>query len=118
MNAIQHLGLSVDYCKGQCYDGASNMSGPCNDAAAIIKRQYLKAVYTHCMAHRLNVSSACKMQRVRNRFDTVGEITRSFEYSTKKEPLLVQKVKDVCLESRHHKLLDVARPAGSSVEAV
>ena len=41
---------------GQCYDGAGNMSGPCNSAAAIVKRQYSKAVYTHCMAHRLNLS--------------------------------------------------------------
>ena len=101
----------MDHCKGQCYDGAGNMSGPWYDTAAIVKRQYLKAVYTHCMAHHLNVSvaSACKMQRVRNRFDTVGEITRSFEYSPKKESLLVQKVKDVCPDSRRHKLLDVCK---------
>ena len=71
---------------GQCYDGAGNMSGPCNGAAATVKRQYSKAVYTHCMAHRLNLSvvSACKMQSVRYMFDTVREITRSFEYSPKK----------------------------------
>ena len=42
-------------------------------------------------------------------FDTVGEITRSFEYSPKKEALLVQKVKDVCPESRRHKRLDVCK---------
>ena len=38
MKAIQELGLSMDHCKGQCYDGAGNMSGPCNGAAAIVKR--------------------------------------------------------------------------------
>ena len=92
-------------------DGAGNMSGPSNGAAAIVKRQYPKAVYTHCMVHRLNLSvvSACKMQSIRNMFDTFGEITRSFEYSPKKEALLVQKVKDVCPESRRHKLLDVCK---------
>ena len=42
-------------------------------------------------------------------FDTIGEVTRSFEYSPKKEALLVQKVRDVCLESRRHKLLDVCK---------
>ena len=63
---VQKLGLSMDYCKGQCYDGAGNMSGPCNGAAAIVRRQYPKAIYTHCMAHCLNLSvaSACKMQNV------------------------------------------------------
>ena len=40
-------------------------------------------------------------------FNTVGEVTRSFEYSPKKEALPVQKVTDICPESRHHKLLDV-----------
>ena len=46
---------------------------------------------------------------IRDRFDTVGEVTRSFEYSPKKEALLVQKVKDVCPKSRRHKLLDVCK---------
>ena len=87
------------------------MSGPCNGAAAIVKRQYPKVVYTHCIAHHLNLSvvSACKMQSVRNMFDTVGEITRSLEYSPKREALPVQKVKDVCPESRRHKLVDVCK---------
>jgi len=111
MKAVQDLGLSMDYCKGQCYNGAGNMSGPCNGAAAIVRRQYPKAIYTHCMAHRLNLSvvSAGKIQNVQNMFDTIGEVTRSFEYSPKKEALLVQKVKDTCPESRHHKLLDVCK---------
>ena len=41
--------------------------------------------------------------------DTVGEVTRSFGYSPKKEALLVQKVKDVCPESHCHKLLGVCK---------
>lgn len=111
LKAIQELGLSMDFYKGQCSDGAGNMSGPCNGAAAIVRRQYPKAIYTHCMAHRLNLSvvSPCKMHNVRNMFDTVGQVTRSLKYSPKKEPLLVQKVTDVCLESCRHNLLDVCK---------
>lgn len=46
---------------------------PCNGAAAIVRWQYPKAIYTHFMAHRLNLSdvSACKMQNGWNMFDTV-----------------------------------------------
>ena len=67
LKGVQELGLSMDFCKGQCYDDAGNMSGPCNGAAAIVRRQYPMAIYTHCMAHRLNLSvvSACKLQNVR-----------------------------------------------------
>ena len=74
MKAVQELGLSMDYCKGQCYGDAGNMSGPYNGAAAIVRWQYPKAIYTHFMAHRLNLSdvSACKMQNGWNMFDTVG----------------------------------------------
>lgn len=111
LKAIQELGLFMDFCKGQCYDGAGNMSGPCKGAAATVRGQYPKAIYIHCMAHRLNLSvvRACKIQNVRNMFDTVQQVTRSFKYSPKKEALLVQKVTDVCLESRRHKLLDVCK---------
>lgn len=49
------------------------------------------------------------MQNVRNMFDTVGEVTRSFKYSSEKEALLVQKVTDICPESPRHKLLDVCK---------
>ena len=44
-----------------------------------------------------------------SKYDTVGEVTRSFEYSPKKEALLVQKLKDVCPESHRHKLLNVCK---------
>ena len=40
MKAVQELGLSMDYCEGQCYVGAGNMSGPCNGAGAIVRRQF------------------------------------------------------------------------------
>ncbi|XP_060857951.1 zinc finger MYM-type protein 1-like [Metopolophium dirhodum] len=46
----------------QSYDGASVMSGNMNGVQAKIKEQHPAAVYTHCMAHRLNlvVVDTCK----------------------------------------------------------
>ena len=41
---------------GQAYDGASNMSGKTNGAAARISSQYLLALYTHCTSHCLNLA--------------------------------------------------------------
>ena len=84
MKAIQ-VGLSMDNCKGHCYDSVGNMSGPCNGAGAIVRRQYAKAIYTNCTAHclKLSVVSAYQMQNVWNMFDTVGEVTRPLNYSPK-----------------------------------
>lgn len=53
---IERLGLPMDNCVGQAYDGASNMAGRHNGCAKLIQRQYPLAVYTHCKSHLLNLS--------------------------------------------------------------
>lgn len=40
---------------GQSYDGASVMAGKFNGVQAKIQNKYPHAVYTHCMAHRVNL---------------------------------------------------------------
>ena len=56
--------LSLDKCRGQAYDGASNMAGHLNGVAARILKEAPKAHYVHCLAHNLNLclqdcTSAC-----------------------------------------------------------
>ena len=50
--------------RGQCYDGALNMSGARVGAKSIVQEVAPKAMYYHCAAHRLNLSvvSACSIQ--------------------------------------------------------
>lgn len=45
-------------CRGQCYDGASNMSGARKGVAAIITQEESRARYTHCYGHALNLTVA------------------------------------------------------------
>ena len=56
--------LSLDKCRGQAYDGPSNMAGHLNGVAARILKEAPKAHYVHCLAHSLNLclqdcTSAC-----------------------------------------------------------
>lgn len=53
----------------QSYDGASVMSGKFNGVQAKIQFKYPKAIYTHCMVHRVNlvVIDMCKFVKVSNR---------------------------------------------------
>ena len=44
-------------CRGQCYDGASNMHGARKGVAAIITQEESRALYTHCYGHALNLES-------------------------------------------------------------
>jgi len=51
---------------GQSYDGASVLAGKFNGVQAKIQNKYSCAVYTHCMAHRVNlvVVDMCKFVKV------------------------------------------------------
>lgn len=47
--------LDPQLLRGQAYDGGGAMAGKSKGVAAQIIRQYPKALYTHCAAHRLNL---------------------------------------------------------------
>ena len=57
-------GLSSTDIRGQCYDGASNMSGAVSGCKSIVLQEAPLALYFHCAAHCLNLAvvSACKIQ--------------------------------------------------------
>lgn len=50
----------------QVYDGASVMVGKFNGVQEKIQTEYPYAIYTHCMAHRINlvVLDICKLVKV------------------------------------------------------
>lgn len=50
-NAVTDLGLSMDDCHGQCYDGAGNMASRLNGAFSLIANEHEKAIYVDCMSH-------------------------------------------------------------------
>ena len=72
---IQSSGLDPTKLRGQAYDGAGNMAGKRNGAAAIITRDYPLASYLHCASHSLNLAvvKSLEVQSVRN---MIGIITR------------------------------------------
>ena len=101
-------GLEFSCLRGQCYDGSSNMVGIRSGCRALIQSKVPKATYTHCAAHHLNLAdvSACKLQAFRSAESTIGEITRFFKFSSKRQRLLdraheetsskPKKLKDFC----------------------
>ena len=64
IKAIATWELGLENLRGQCFDGASSMSGAKSGCSAIIKQHAPLAMYTYCASHRLNLSivSACKLQ--------------------------------------------------------
>ena len=87
------------------------MSGKCNGASSIIKRQYPKALYVHCKSHLLNlcVASACSIAVVQNMMYRVKSVSDFFNMHPKRFALLTAKIKDIDLSSRHVHLIDMCR---------
>ena len=86
-NAVADLGLNMNDCRGQCYDGAGNMAGRLNGASTLIKEDYNKAIYFHCMNHRLNlcIADTCSYQLVRDMMATVRKLSEFFNNSPKRQ---------------------------------
>ncbi|XP_008183461.1 zinc finger MYM-type protein 1-like [Acyrthosiphon pisum] len=73
----QKLTMSKIKIIAQSYDGASVMSGHLRGVQSRIKEHYPYAVYTHCMAHRLNlvVVDTCKtIKSVKHVFNVLEAI--------------------------------------------
>ena len=83
--------ISLDNCRGQCYDGASNMLGKKSGVAKQILDIQPKAFATHCHCHLLSLSvkeTTKKSKILSDTMDTTGEIAILVKYSPKREQKL------------------------------
>ena len=67
---ISQMRLKVSNLRGQCYDGAAVMAGHKNGAAAKIKEENPKCLYTHCYGHALNLCAKDACTEVPTTTDT------------------------------------------------
>ena len=95
--ALEKHSLDVSNLRGQGYDGAGNMAGKYQGAAARIQRNHPKAIYVHCAAHILNlcIIAACKVQGIRNMQGTLDQIYLFFNLSPKREQELQVHIKEL-----------------------
>ena len=91
---ITSIGLRMDDCRGQGYDGAGNMAGKLSGVAARIMNDYEKAIYVHCGSHILNlcVASSCSIPVVRDMMDNVRAVSDFFNNSPKRVLVLKEKM--------------------------
>ena len=92
-DTLARLGLSLTNCRGQCYNGASNMLGHKMGVAERIQEVEPKAHPTHCYAHSLSLSvkdMTCNCQLLSQTMDIVKEIVTLIKFSPKRECLLQQ----------------------------
>ena len=101
-DVLVRLSLPLERCRGQCYDGASNMSGRRSGVAARIQQEEPRALYVHCMGHSLNLAVQDTFRSVKvmaDTFDTVLEMAKVFKYSAKKKAMLLKLKADLSPET-------------------
>lgn len=82
------LNLKLEQCRGQCYDGASVMSGLKSGVAKCISDKEPRAVFTHCYGHALNLAVADTMKQskvMKSSLETVYAITKLIKNSPKRD---------------------------------
>ena len=93
---LLRLNLRIDNCRGQCYDGASSMSGSKSGVATRLLALEPRALYTHCYGHALNLAAQDALKSVKvmaDALDTVYEITKLIKKSPKRD-IIFKKFKD------------------------
>lgn len=90
-DVVFRLGLNLYNCRGQGYDGASNMSGRLSGVQARISAEYPKALYIHCFCHSLILTvqdCSRSITLIRNTLDTIQELSNLIKFSPKRKALL------------------------------
>ena len=80
VDVIRRLGLNFSQNRGQCYDGASAMSGEISGVATRIQEIERRSLFIHCNAHIVNLVccdciNGCKC--LRDALELANEITES-----------------------------------------
>ena len=89
-HVFQTLDLNLEELVGECFDGASNMSGAFRGLAARMKETSPQAIYIHCYAHLLNLALQDTMTHVevlRNALGTIQSLYNLIESSPKRHAL-------------------------------
>ena len=87
---LARMNLSFSKIRGQCYDGASNMSGSRSGVAKLVQDKEPRALYTHCYGHSLNLAASDMLQKIKilkSAMETTHEITKLIKYSPRRENL-------------------------------
>ena len=108
---IESIGLRMDDCRDQGYDGAGNMAGKYSGVATRIQRIYEKAAYVHCNSHVLNlcIASSCQIEIIRDMMDSVRTVSNFFNDSPKRTLVLKDKINDIVPTASRQNLLNVCR---------
>ena len=87
LSKLNDWGFDIEDCRGQGYDGASNMSSARVGVQGRLFGLNPLALYTHCCSHILNlvIVKACTIPMIRNMAGTITKASYFFQNSAKRQ---------------------------------
>lgn len=96
---LEKQNLDIHDLRGQCYDGASNVSGRITAGLQIrIREIEPRAVYVHCSVHCLNLSIQDSLEKIANVRNVIGIIKDCINFIPD-SPKRLNEFKDIKLEN-------------------
>ena len=100
-DALVQMNLGLNKCHGQCYDSASNMSGPRSGVAKQLHDKEPRALYLHCHGHAINLAAGdtiknCKVTK--DALDVTFEVSK-LKFSLKRGAELEKLRNELALDS-------------------
>ena len=89
-DCLLRLSLPVGQCRGQAFDGASNMSGHVSGVAQRIQQLESSAIFVHCFAHCTNLclqTLGKQSQCVHNALELIMGVSQLIRFSPKRSTL-------------------------------
>ena len=86
-DTLLRMGLSLSNCRGQCYDGASNMCGIRSGVATRLASEEKRAIYSHCYGHALNLAVSTTIKNCiicSDAMDVTYEVSKLIKFSPKR----------------------------------
>lgn len=104
--------IPLHLMRGQCYDGAANMSSDRCGVQKYVMEESPMAPYTRCNSHALNlvIVHACKNTHISHTLTKMKEICMFFKYSPKRAGLLESIIKQGAPSAERRKpMLDLCK---------
>ena len=89
-DSLIRFNLSITKIRGQCYDGASNMSGKRSGVAKKISDEEPRALFMHCYGHSLSLAAADSIKKchlLKSVLETSYETIKLVKFSPRREAL-------------------------------
>ena len=100
-DVLLRMNLSLKKCRGQCYDGAANMSGKHKGVAKQISNEEIRALFIHCYGHTLSLSvkdAIMWIKCLKDALDICMDIINLIKRSPKRDAALHQIKKNASQE--------------------